>query len=67
MARRPAAPVITFEGGNERGEVGEREEYSFHSISLSYISVLLFEASLNMKKFHRNDTPLVYRPSRAPF
>ncbi len=27
MARRPAALVITFEGGNERGEeVGEREE-----------------------------------------
>jgi hypothetical protein len=30
MARRPAAPVITFEGGSERGggrgEGGEREE-----------------------------------------
>jgi len=27
MAHRPAAPVITFEGGSERGgEGGEREE-----------------------------------------
>jgi hypothetical protein len=57
--RRPAAVVIAFEGGSEKRGGGGREErwrskhvlvlnaaictYSFHSISLSYVSVLLLQ------------------------